>query len=78
MAAVDTEGQRHDRIGSQPDGDRIEMQPLPKLGPAATLTQPDTSIVQKMLSATTGSVLTSLLGRRYQTRFRKKKDVANR
>ena len=62
MAAADTDGQRHDRLGLQPEGDRVEMQPVPKFGPAATLQQPDTSIVQKMLSATTGSVLTSLLG----------------
>lgn len=61
MAAVDTTGQRHDRIG--PDSERgVDMQPVPKFGPAATLQQPDTSIVQKMLSAVTGSVLTSLLG----------------
>ena len=64
MAAVDTDGQRHDRLGGvQPEGERVEMQPVPKFGPAATLQQPDTSIVQKMLSATTGSVLTSLLGK---------------
>ena len=60
MAAVDTKGQRHDRIGS--DDERVDMQPVPKFGPAATLQQPDTSIMQKMLSAVTGSVLTSLLG----------------
>lgn len=65
MAAAGTTGQRHDRIG--PDGERVEMQPVPKFGPAATLQQPDTSIVQKMLSATTGSVLTSLLGMPLET-----------
>lgn len=60
MAAVGTTGQRHDRIG--PDGEKIEMHSVPKFGPAATLQQPDTSITQKMLSAVSGSVLTSLLG----------------
>lgn len=46
------------------------MQPVPKFGPAATLQQPDTSITQKMLSAVSGSVLTSLLGMQQKSQDR--------
>lgn len=52
------QAQNHDRIASDGDGD-ASITSAPSNSMAL---QPDTSISQKMLSAVTGSVLTSLLG----------------
>lgn len=68
MAGIHTHGQRHDRIQHNA-GDSV---PGESEGSTLHLTQPpaaqstpatdsDTSVVQKMLSAVTGSILTSLL-----------------
>lgn len=60
MAALNTQGQPHDRIPEPPGNGALDMPsaPKPTIPKAA---EPDTSMTQKMLSAVTGSVLTSLL-----------------
>lgn len=66
MAAVHRQGQRHDRIPSPPEnGD-----PNAPSGPGSTprTVDGDISIPQKMLSAVSGSILTSLLGTLSTTR----------
>lgn len=52
MAAQQTQGQRHDRIDLYAVSSASDIRPLDN----------ETSLTQKMLSATTGSILTSLLG----------------
>lgn len=52
------EGQRHDRLSD--DNDDKPSVPITPSG--TTSSDVDTSITQKMLSAVTGSILTSLLG----------------
>ncbi|KAK3718646.1 Carrier protein, mitochondrial [Vermiconidia calcicola] len=59
MATAHTQGQRHDRI-DRDDDDRPHP-PAPNFLPPVRTTEPDTSITQKMLSASIGSILTSLL-----------------
>ena len=59
---MDTQGQRHDRIGIlQPPGEH-EHPPAPNYVPPRSGKDVDISVVQRMMSATIGSVLTSLLG----------------
>lgn len=61
MAAIQTQGQRHDRLAID-DNDRDEP-PAPNYNPPMRAGQPDeTSILQKMGSATLGSTLVTLLG----------------
>ena len=57
MAAAQRQGQRHDRIPPLNDGDESSA---PK---SARAMDNDISITQKMLSAVSGSILTSLLGK---------------
>jgi len=59
MAAVHRQGQRHDRIPPPPGNGDLDQPSAPKLVRPA---DSDVSISQKMLSAVTGSILTSLLG----------------
>jgi hypothetical protein len=60
MASLQTQGQPHDRILSPSGNGALDMPAEPNLiGKPVEVT---TSITQKMLSATTGSLLTSLLG----------------
>ena len=60
MASLHTQGQPHDRILSPSGNGALDMPAEPNLiGKPVEVT---TSITQKMLSATTGSLLTSLLG----------------
>jgi len=60
MASLHTQGQSHDRILSPSGNGALDMPAEPNLiGKPVEVT---TSITQKMLSATTGSLLTSLLG----------------
>lgn len=60
MASLHTQGQSHDRIISPAGNGALDMPAEPNLiGKPVEVT---TSITQKMLSATTGSLLTSLLG----------------
>ncbi|KAK5172816.1 Carrier protein, mitochondrial [Saxophila tyrrhenica] len=61
MATTQTRGQRHDRIDSQLEGDGRHHPPPPNFTPPVRVMEADTSITQKMLSAITGSLLTSLL-----------------
>jgi len=60
MAGVSTQGQRHDRIRDIPENGKLESSAAPNLAPRPP--QVDVSIAQKMLSAVSGSILTSLLG----------------
>lgn len=62
MAAVDTQGQRHDRIDMAAQDDGRQHPPAPNFTPPVRVMEAETSVTQKMLSATTGSILTSLLG----------------
>ena len=64
MAAGDAQGQRHDRIELiHGQGDRgYPPVPAPHSGPPRSGVNVDTSIAQKMMSATIGSLMTSLLG----------------
>jgi hypothetical protein len=60
MASLHTQGQSHDRIVTPAGNGALDMPAEPNLiGKPVEVT---TSITQKMLSATTGSLLTSLLG----------------
>jgi solute carrier family 25 protein 39/40 len=60
MASLHTQGQSHDRIVTPSGNGALDMPAEPNLiGKPVEVT---TSITQKMLSATTGSLLTSLLG----------------
>lgn len=60
MASLHTQGQPHDRIISPSGNGALDMPAEPNIiGKPVEVT---TSITQKMLSATTGSLLTSLLG----------------
>jgi hypothetical protein len=60
MASLHTQGQSHDRIVAPSGNGALDMPVEPNLiGKPVEVT---TSITQKMLSATTGSLLTSLLG----------------
>lgn len=67
---MDTPGQRHDRIGGhgnasgpgESDGSTLHLTAPPTTTPTPTTTsEVDTSVTQKMLSAVSGSILTSLL-----------------
>ena len=60
MAGVNTQGQRHDRIRELPGNGELESSAAPNLAPRPP--DMDVSIAQKMLSAVSGSILTSLLG----------------
>lgn len=60
MAATHTQGQRHDRIPPPPGHGDLDAPSAPKVTPSQA--QGDVSITQKMLSAVSGSILTSLLG----------------
>jgi hypothetical protein len=62
MAAMDTKGQRHDRIDGDTPDDGRNHPPPPNFTPPVRVMEAETSVTQKMLSATTGSILTSLLG----------------
>lgn len=57
-AARYTQGQRHDRIEEAQDDGRSEAKS------AARLMDQNISLSQKMMSAVTGSLLTSLLGKK--------------
>merc|ERR1712000_762484 len=59
MAAEQTQGQRHDRIAAPPGNGDLDSPSMPKLSPKPV--DGDVSIMQKMLSAVSGSILTSLL-----------------
>jgi hypothetical protein len=60
MASLHTQGQSHDRIVTPAGNGALDIPAEPNLiGKPVEVT---TSITQKMLSATTGSLLTSLLG----------------
>lgn len=60
MASLHTQGQPHDRILAPHGNGALDMPAEPNVnGKPVEVT---TSMTQKMLSATTGSLLTSLLG----------------
>ncbi|EMC99946.1 hypothetical protein BAUCODRAFT_30369 [Baudoinia panamericana UAMH 10762] len=59
MAAVHTQGQRHDRLETPSGTGSLDVPSAPHTAPRAT--SANVSIVQKMLSAVSGSILTSLL-----------------
>lgn len=62
MAAVDTQGQRHDRIGGLQPPSEHEHPPAPNFHPPRSAADVEITVVQRMMSATIGSVMTSLLG----------------
>lgn len=60
MASLHTQGQSHDRIVHPSGNGALDMPAEPNIiGKPVEVT---TSMTQKMLSATTGSLMTSLLG----------------
>ena len=60
MASLHTQGQSHDRIAGPSGNGALDMPAEPNvIGKPVEVT---TSMTQKMLSATTGSLMTSLLG----------------
>nr|OQO31963.1 hypothetical protein B0A51_00304 [Rachicladosporium sp. CCFEE 5018] len=59
MASLFTQGQKHDRIDGPAGNSALDMPSSPRISPPKT--EADTSLSQKMLSAVSGSVLTSLL-----------------
>lgn len=60
---TNTHGQRHDRIPHDgPSGGAFDMPSEPKLTRPKTSQEIETSLSQKMMSAVSGSILTSLLG----------------
>jgi hypothetical protein len=60
MASLHTKGQSHDRISHPSGNGALDMPAEPNvIGKPVEVT---TSMTQKMLSATTGSLMTSLLG----------------
>jgi hypothetical protein len=60
MASLHTQGQSHDRIDGPSGNGALDMPAEPNvIGKPVEVT---TSMTQKMLSATTGSLMTSLLG----------------
>ena len=65
MSSANTRGQRHDRIDVLPVDAQHDHPPTPNLAPpvktADANTPADISAGQRMLSATSGSILTSLL-----------------
>lgn len=60
MASLHAQGQRHDRILPPAGNGALDMPAEPNL--IGKPVEVSTSITQKMLSATTGSLMTSLLG----------------
>lgn len=62
--ATNTHGQRHDRIpNDSPSGNgAFDLPSEPKFTRPKTSQEIETSLSQKMLSAVSGSILTSLLG----------------
>ncbi len=62
MSTSQSGGQRHDRIDSEFASDGCHHPPAPNHTPPVRVMESETSISQKMMSATIGSVLTSLLG----------------
>jgi solute carrier family 25, member 39/40 len=62
MATLHTRGQRHDRIELDSGDDGSGHPPPPNYAPPVRTMEAETSVTQKMMSATIGSVLTSLLG----------------
>lgn len=60
MASLHTQGQRHDRIPAPAGNAALDMPAEPNF--IGKPVEVSTSITQKMLSATTGSLMTSLLG----------------
>lgn len=59
-AEAHRQGQRHDRIAPPPGQGDLDQPSAPRLGARDNVG--GTSITQKMLSAVSGSILTSLLG----------------
>lgn len=64
MATLHTQGQPHDRIQEPPGNGDLNMPAAPKPAIPQRPVEADTSITQKMLSAVSGSVLTSLLSKK--------------
>lgn len=60
MASIHTQGQRHDRIVTPAGNGALDMPSEPNF--IGKPVEVSTSVTQKMLSATTGSLMTSLLG----------------
>ena len=63
MASMETQGQRHDRIGILQPPSEHEHPPAPNYVPPRSDKDVEITAVQRMISATIGSVLTSLLGK---------------
>ena len=72
MAAVDTQGQPHDRIELLRQQQEHGGPPAPNFSAPRGAAEGEITAVQRMMSATIGSVLTSLLGTLLHEIYRQK------